>query len=493
MLVDFSVENFGPFRDRATLSMQATSHKEHQDNVIKCEGINMNLLSSALIFGPNASGKSYLLRAATALKIMVEDTFPDDKEYPWYEPFGLDRNNMVSPVKFRIRFSEENVLYDYSLSFLRNRIVSESLVYYPMRRAKTVFERREYIEEFKGKNRKLLGLLTPTSTFLVLGAKYNDELCSKVRRMIKDLIILESQEIGLLPLTSCRSVEKDEGKKRMVIEGLKKADLGITGYEIVDFPINAEDAKRELPPAMYEELFPENVAAIKGSRIVIKHRYEGDPGGPAVEASFDMDTQESVGTRYMLGIMGPLVDGLVNGKTIMIDEFGSHLHPLLTRWLVEQFSKENNPKGAQLIATTHDVGLIDTRELLRRDQIFFTDKDRRSGQSSLYCLSDFKGTRKDDQILKAYLIGRYDGIPLVSSEGVIDVKKNRLPFPEYPRGNPRRFCDGGREIGEDLLRPSEQTGKEDKDKSIRSRRKRVESNTEELRRARENERYRSQT
>lgn len=169
----------------------------------------MNLLSSALIFGPNASGKSYMLKAVKVLMFMVEDTFPDDKEYPWYEPFGFDKGKSESPVTFRIRFVEDNVLYAYSLSLFRNRIESESLVYYPMKRAKTVFERGPN-GEFRGKNRKLLGLLTPTSTFMVLGAKYNDELCSRVRKMIKDLIVLESQDIGELPLSSCLFVEKDE-------------------------------------------------------------------------------------------------------------------------------------------------------------------------------------------------------------------------------------------------------------------------------------------
>ena len=156
----------------------------------------------------------------------------------------------------------------------------------------------------------------------------------------------------------------------------------------------------------------------------MKHKYGNDSENAPLEAVFDMDTEESVGTRYMFGIMGPLVDSLVNGKTLLIDEFGSHLHPLLARWIVEQFSKMNNSNNAQLVVITHDVGLIDTRDLIRRDQIFFTDKNREDGSSTLYCLSDFKGTRKDDQVLKAYLMGRYDAIPLISSRGIMDVKNN---------------------------------------------------------------------
>lgn len=424
MLVDFSVENFGPFRDRATLSLQATSRKEHPDNVIECEPININLLSSALLFGPNASGKSHIFRAMKALQQMVKDAFTDDTVYPWYEPFKLDKECIHSPVSMQARFYEEEILYDYSISFLSDRIVSEKLVYYPMKRAKIVFERKEKIEDFKGKNKKLLTLLNATTPFLVLGAKYNDELCSIVRKMINNIITLESQNISSLPIRSCKFVENDDVKMGMMINGLQKADFGIVDYELVDYAVDKEDAKRHLPMEAYEKLFSDSAYSVKGFRIAVKHRYGNPSDAEPLETVFDMDTEESVGTRYMFGIMGPIVDSLVNGRTLLIDEFGSHLHPLLTRWLVKQFSKKNNPNNAQLVVITHDVGLIDTRDLIRRDQIFFTDKNREDGSSTLYCLSDFKGTRKDDQVLKAYLMGRYDAIPLVSSRGVMDVKNN---------------------------------------------------------------------
>lgn len=422
MLVDFSVENFGPFRDRVTLSLQATSRKEHPDNVVECEPVGIGLLSSALVFGTNASGKSHLFKAMKALQRMVGDAFTDDMVYPWYKPFKLDRDSNRSPVSLQIRFCEEGILYEYSISFLSDRIVSEKLVYYPMKRAKTVFERKERAEDFKGKNRKLLSLLNATTPFLVLGAKYNDELCSKVRRMITGMITLESQNIGSLPIHSCRYVENDDSKTAMMIDGLRKADFGIVDYELVDRGMDGDDAGKRIAAELHGKLFPGGRIPIESPGISVKHRY-GDPSAVApLEAVFDMDEEESVGTRYMFGIMGPLVDSLVNGRILFIDEFGSHLHPLLTRWLIGQFSKKNNPNNAQLIVITHDVGLIDTRELVRRDQIFFTDKNRGDGSSTLYSLSDFKGTRKDDQVLRAYLMGRYDAIPLVSSRGIMGVR-----------------------------------------------------------------------
>ena len=432
MLLDFSVENFGPFRDRVTLSMQATSIKKHDENVIDCSPAGMNLVSSALVFGPNASGKSYLFKAICALRSMVDDTFPDGKKYRWYEPFRFDSRFVESPVAFQIRFCEEGTIYDYSISFLSDRVVSERLAYHPIKRARLVFERKESIEDFKGKNKRLLRLLTPTSSFLALGSKYNDELCSKVRGMIRGLITLDSEDVGSLSLRSCKFVEKDDRMRRMMIEGLQKADFGITGYDIIDNSLDIDAAKRILPPATYDAVFPDGRTSVNLHSISVRHRFGRLAGDEGVEASFDMYDEESVGTRYMFGIMGPLVDCLINGKTIFIDEFGSHLHPLLTRWLVEQFSKGNNPHGAQMVAMTHDVGLMDTRDLVRRDQIFLIDKNKDDGSSSLYCLSDFKNARKDDEILRAYLLGRYDAIPLVSYKGVMDVEEDRESFFEQP-------------------------------------------------------------
>ena len=88
-------------------------------------------------------------------------------------------------------------------------------------------------------------------------------------------------------------------------------------------------------------------------------------------------------------------------------------------FIVKQFADPNNPNGAQLIANTHDISLMDIDELLRRDQIWFVNKDRKTGTSELYCLSDFDGVRKDTDVMRRYLDGRYDAVPVVRHRGVI--------------------------------------------------------------------------
>ena len=117
----------------------------------------------------------------------------------------------------------------------------------------------------------------------------------------------------------------------------------------------------------------------------------GQPSGSAV---FDLDRQESEGTRKLFSLSGPLLAALGGGTPFVADEFDARLHPIMTRKLVELFnSRRTNPRSAQLIFTTQDANLLDNR-LFRRDQIWFTEKDR-FGATHLYSLAEFKGVRND--------------------------------------------------------------------------------------------------
>lgn len=113
MLLDFSVSNFGPFRDRATLSLHATALKALQQNIIPSDRVKGGILTSAIVFGANASGKSYLHRAILALRSMLEDAYVDGYRYPWYEPFRLSRACLEEPVVMEIRLMIDDVLYSH--------------------------------------------------------------------------------------------------------------------------------------------------------------------------------------------------------------------------------------------------------------------------------------------------------------------------------------------------------------------------------------------
>ena len=194
---------------------------------------------------------------------------------------------------------------------------------------------------------------------------------------------------------------------------LKTADMGISDYRSVD---------REIPVSAIEGI-PQSTLAMSPGKIRVKDIFlKHDLAVEGVEeesALFPIDI-ESSGTKAMFGLMGPLVDVLLNGKVLVIDEFGSNLHPLISRWIVGQFSNGPNPNHAQLIANTHDIGLMDTDALVRRDQVWFANKDRSNGTSDLYSLADFKDVRKIKSIGKAYLAGRFDAVPSIRARDVIE-------------------------------------------------------------------------
>ncbi len=419
MLLDFSLENYGPFRDRVTLSLQTTKHSEHPGNVIVCDAVKGGILSCATVFGPNASGKSYIFKAMAALRMAVFDAYPEGTEFPWYDPFRINDVNPKMPVKFEIHLAEGGVIYDYVISFDSKRVVSESLSYRPCGRPKVVFRRGSDKDVFTGKQKKMKDFLTDSTAFLVIGAKYNDEICALVRNSILGIITLESEDAMALVEHTCEWAGQDLKRRSMLIDGLRKADFAVSDFEISNRIVEKASMRPNIPPVLYDSIPADKEGNVRVSSVRLIHGY---PSSDGLSVAFDMN-QESTGTRSMFGLMGPLIDALSNGRTVFIDEFGAHLHPLLTRWLVSQFSHENNPNGAQLIVITHDLGLIDTKELLRRDQIFFTDKNRDDGSSTLYCLSDFKGIRKDELVLKSYLMGRYDAIPDIFSRGLMDVRK----------------------------------------------------------------------
>ena len=415
MLASFSVSNFGPFRDEVQLNMQATASKDPRDNVIETDAVKGGLLSSSLVFGANASGKSYLLRAVRCLQLMVAEPYEDGFTYQWYEPFRLKSDTREGPTRLRIRLLLDGVIYDYGIAFTGNEIVGERLTYYPKRRPVTVFLRDGDADE-EVMDETIRRMTSSSSSYLATAAKLNDEVCNRVRNAIlKDVIVL-GDDLSVLAGNSCDFIADDPKKRDLAIDGLRIADLGISDFSYTDHDMDPSALRDRIPPFIYNRMV-EGKSLVKNRDISPIHDFTDHDGDECLAFPLRI---ESAGTRDMFGLMGPLVDALVNGKVILIDEFGSCLHPLITRWIVSQFRGRSNPNGAQLIASTHDIGLMDVKELVRRDQVWFTNKDGETGVSELYSLSDFKGVRKGSDVMRAYLLGRFDAIPSVRARDVIE-------------------------------------------------------------------------
>ena len=123
---------------------------------------------------------------------------------------------------------------------------------------------------------------------------------------------------------------------------------------------------------------------------------------------------ESSGTQILFSFAPILKDVFENGKILVIDEIERSLHPSLVEMIIKFFHNPKINKGnAQLIFNTHDTNLL-SLDIFRRDQIWFAEKDPKKGATDLYPLDDFS-VRKNENIQKGYLNGRYGAIPFVAT------------------------------------------------------------------------------
>ena len=196
--------------------------------------------------------------------------------------------------------------------------------------------------------------------------------------------------------------DKDKKLENFALSFLEKADFNIKGYKIIEEKMT-EDKLRTVPNII-KSFIPVNAPIYK---VNTKHIING------TEFEFDI-SEESSGTQIIFSYIPVLKDVLDNGKVLIIDEFDKSLHPFIVKYIVEIFNDTKiNKKGAQLIFNTHDTNLLDL-ELLRRDQIWFAEKNSKDGSSTIYPLDDFS-VRKTENIEKGYLLGRYGAIPFLEN------------------------------------------------------------------------------
>jgi uncharacterized protein len=423
MLVDFEVENFRSYREAKRLSMVASSAKELPNNLIDTEP-GLKLVRSAVLYGPNASGKSNLLRAMNWVSAFLE--FPTNRAWTAdirQLPFALDRISASKPTRFRVRFLVEGVLYDYAISVQPETVEEERLVVYPHGRPQEWFHRRGKDVEFnatylKGQKQSLRGMTPAVAPLLAVGAAFgHPQLTSPARWLVNNLregfqslgFRIRAGSLsaaGPVEITALRCHE-DHSFRSWVNALLRHADLGIRGVEIEllthrhsePMVTRAPDGRSITSSQEWNEERPE---------LFLVH---GSDEGIPIRFKFE---DESRGTRRLFLMLVPLYEILQAGELAVDDELDTSLHPCLVREIIRAFhDPELNPKGAQLVFATHDTSLL-SGQLFRRDQIWFTEKDA-GGATDLYSLNDIKGVREDESFEKGYLRGRYGAIPFFGS------------------------------------------------------------------------------
>ena len=419
MLIDFAITNFRSIKEKQIFSMQPVAKvKELPENI--CTGHDYDLLKSMIVYGRNGSGKSNLLLAFKALTFLVGEssTFKVNDGIAPYEPFELDVLTAKAPTEFEVNFFSENgSRYNYLLKFDAEKVVLESLFYYPGRKKAKLFVREygketEFGEVRSAEYKKIENSLYPNQLFLSkVGTEKIDALIEPYIFLTRHLSVhivhdTEYDEMLIQAFTNLMT-KSDKGH---IKEGIDKllhvADTGIKGIALKEN--REEDFK--FPDSIDEET---KKKILKNLKYQVKTRHDLYENGHIVgEVEFKINS-ESTGTKKLIALGGLIIEALRDGDVLVVDELDKSLHPLLTRALIKLFNnKKTNPKNAQLIFASHDVSLL-TNEIFRRDQITFCDKNE-EGASNYYSLADIKGVRKELSYEKYYLKGIFGATPSIN-------------------------------------------------------------------------------
>ncbi|MHB1938525.1 MAG: AAA family ATPase [Acidobacteriaceae bacterium] len=431
MLIEFRVANFRSFRDRQTLSLVAGSGGEHRaHNVVASEDRKaLNLLRTAVVYGPNAAGKSNLFRALHAFQWLVQfsaSALQPGQPLPVVTPFRLVQESSEGPSEFEITFlNDDQVRYQYGCAVRPDRVVREWLIAYPQGRPQRWFERNHEAEgdkvwwfggHFLGDRAQIKVWQDSTrdnALFLSTALQLNNTQLRPVFTWLTQRLIVLAPGVEMNPFLSLELLRTPDGQQR-VMDFMRAADIDIDRLELKEEALS--DSAAPLPPGAIRlrlELgLPLGGVVPPGKhvRVLAWHKRKDD----GQEISFNLN-EESDGTRKLFEFVGGLLRAMDSGATLCIDELDRSLHPQITRFLVKLFHHpQHHGKNAQLIFSTHDVTLM-TAELLRRDQIWFVEKSDQ-GASRLYPLIEYS-PRKGEALERGYLKGRYGALPLIGLLG----------------------------------------------------------------------------
>lgn len=399
MILKIELENFFSIKDRIRIDFRAANintmlARDLSYNVMEWNGVPV--LKTIGLFGPNASGKSNILKAiAFCCQLILGSHLYNEGMTFNFEPFKFDGFEN-KPSQFLIDFVCENVEYEYSFELTREKIVRESLYHYPVgRRAKVFVREADGKYSFgSGVVAKPMDVALNTSNknlFLSRASSMNRDVAQKLYRYFLNQFLL-----GLVNVNDLIVLDSFKMYKKVILKALEICDTDITDIEVRKEQVPAP----VLPMAGQTELSFKLVDVLRFKTV---HRNQSD-------VMFDLDMEESNGTRKLFQILIRLLDVVKNKKSIMMDEFDMGLHTRLADFILDLIHASPN---SQLLFTSHNTNLIDVKRL-RRDQIVFVNKSEQ-GATCVYSLYDFKDFRENMDAEKGYIQGRFDAVPYVDS------------------------------------------------------------------------------
>ena len=405
MLIQFNFKNYKSYLNETSLDLTATSISEFKSNLINYKR-KEKYLKAISIYGANASGKSNVLSAFNQMKVWVLESFlrsESNKTIP-LKRFQFSEAGKNGTSLFEVFFSIGDKEYQYGFDLDGSKINSEWLYKRNFKfksKYELVFEREEQRFNLKDNlksKKEILKSMNEKTLLVTFLSRLKNQDAINILEWFETTKVVNFGDTTFEFLIS-RSLPKvnfqDREEYNRFIDFLTAFDLGIHGIRVEKIDEGDSEGDNSERAGRY--------------KVFTQHR--------------NVDTQkmeeislvdESSGTVKMISLYFYINEALKNGRTLFVDEMDAKLHPLLTRYIINLFQNEKtNQKDAQLIFTTHDSSTL-SRELFRRDQIWFVDKNDR-GVSELYSLVEYKVNntkiRKDATYNKDYLGGRYGALP----------------------------------------------------------------------------------
>ena len=409
MLHEFSVENFRSIKERKTLCLQAQEIGEDIEGNVACE-LEYNILKSLSVYGANSSGKSNLLAAVSAMRIIVISSAKlNEGEELFYRPFLLSETDN-EPTLFEIVFTQSGYCYRYGFTYTLYKIEEEWLYRSttPSSQEEMLFLRSlnevETDNKLFAEGRDNEKILNGNRLFLSLCAQLRGEISNSLMLWFSySLNVISGLKSSNLPFYSRNWFAEDNDNRDKALEFFKKLQLGFENLAVRQKQIKSSFTDEKVVNALFS--------------IHNKYNSKGEICG-SIERYFE--DMESEGSKNLFNLTGPIFSTLHSGSVLAVDELDAKMHPLISQYIIRLFNNsESNPHNAQLIFSTHDTHLLSSK-LLRRDQIWFTEKDNKE-QTDLYCLTDIvlsdgSVPRNDTNYEKNYIAGRYGAIPYIINE-----------------------------------------------------------------------------
>lgn len=421
MLLEFTVENYRSFYERKTLTLETDKAlKECPGNYFKHNKYSM--LRTLAVYGANSSGKTNLVRAMRTMAACVLTSVKlNDNDFLDFDPFLLLKDN-ERPTMFEIIFLKNEYCYRYGFRYNFGRIVDEWLFRKTTPRSKEqiLFVRNEEgisVDEYNFPE----GIGNETKTndnrlFLSLCQQLGGDISKQIISWFKS----DFRAISGLGNQQYRKYTRELFYQKAdysaeALRFFKKLQVGFDNIYIhEETPKILEDIPNEMKQLFLQEIDK------KFLELDSIHNVYSSKGNVVGTKNFTFTDRESSGTNKLFDLSGLIIETLKTGTVLVIDELDAKMHPVISQYIIELFNNpDSNPNNAQLIFTTHDTHLL-SQKILRRDQIWFTEKDS-TEQTDLYCLTDIvlpdgSKPRNDANYEKNYIAGRYGAIPYILND-----------------------------------------------------------------------------